>query len=145
MNRIFTFIFVLMAFAAIARADDKPVAFEKLPEEAKNFIHANFPGEKFSFATRDKDFAGASYDVRFVSGLKIEFNGKGEWTEIESKVSVINEKFVPVQIRNYVSGRWEGVQYKKVEKKRFGGHEIKLTNGIELEFDRNFNVMEIDD
>ncbi|MCM1177949.1 MAG: PepSY-like domain-containing protein [Bacteroidales bacterium] len=145
MNRIFTFVVLMLAFAGIAKADDKPISFEQLPLQARNFIQENFPDETLMFAAKDIDFAGTSYDVRFSSGLKLEFNSKGEWKEIESKYSAVDVKFIPVQIRKYVDSRWTGVKYRKIEKKRNGGYEVKLANGLEVEFDRNFNVIDIDD
>ncbi len=135
----------MLAFVSVAKADDRPISFEQLPAEAKNFIKVNFPEEIFTYATKDVDFLGTSYDVRFNSGLTIEFNSKGEWKDIESKYSTVDAKFVPEQIKSYVAAQWPGAQYRKVEKKRHGGYEVKLTNGLEVEFDRNFNVIDIDD
>lgn len=145
MKRIFTFLVLTLSLASAAMAGDRHISFGQLPDAAKSFINTNFSEETVALATKDFGFSGTSYDVRFVSGLKIEFNGKGEWTEMESGRSVLSEKFIPEQIKKYVSGRWSGAKYRKIDKKKAGGFEVKLTNGLEIEFDRNFNVVDIDD
>ena len=53
----------LAAFAAALSADDRPMAFEKLPVAAKEYIQTNFPGEKTTMVTKDDDLIFADYTV----------------------------------------------------------------------------------
>lgn len=144
MKKVILFIASVFAFASIASADDKPITFEQLPAKAQQFIKTEFPGEKIALTTKDRDIFGDSYDVLFVSGTKLEFTEKGEWKEIECKYSTVDEKFIPEKIRAYVHSTYEGAKFVKIQKGR-NGYEVELTNGLELTFDRNFVLIEIDD
>ena len=144
MKKIALFFVSVLAFAGVASADDKPITFEQLPAKAQQFIKTNFPQEKIAITTKDVDIFGDSYDVLFASGTKLEFTDSGEWKEIECKYSTVDEKFIPEQIRNYVTGTYPGAKYVKIEKGR-NGYEVELTDGLELTFDRNFVLIDIDD
>ena len=124
--------------------DDRPIRVEQLPAKAQQFIKTNFPQEKIAFTSLDRDIFGDTYDVLFASGTKLEFTDKGEWKEIECKYSTVDEKFIPEQIRNYVTNTYPGTKYVKIEKGK-NGYEVELTNGLELTFDRNFVLIDIDD
>lgn len=144
MKKIALFFASVMAFAGVASADDKPITFEQLPAKAQQFIKTNFPQEKIAFTSLDRDIFGDTYDVLFASGTKLEFTDKGEWKEIKCKYSTVDEKFIPEQIRNYVTDTYPGTKYVKIEKGK-NGYEVELTNGLELTFDRNFVLIDIDD
>ena len=144
MKKIALFFASVMAFAGVASADDKPITFEQLPAKAQQFIKTNFPQEKIAFTSLDRDIFGDTYDVLFASGTKLEFTDKGEWKEIECKYSTFDEKFIPEQIRKYVTDTYPGTKYVKIEKGK-NGYEVELTNGLELTFDRNFVLIDIDD
>lgn len=144
MKKIALFFASVMAFAGVASADDKPITFEQLPAKAQQFIKTNFPQEKIAFTSLDRDIFGDTYDVLFASGTKLEFTDKGEWKEIKCKYSTVDEKFIPEQIRNYVTNTYPGTKYVKIEKGK-NGYEVELTNGLELTFDRNFVLIDIDD
>ena len=51
---------------------------------------------------------------------------------------------MPQQIRETVTERFPGRTIRKIERKR-RGFEVKLDNGVELEFDRAYNLVDIDD
>ena len=144
MKKIALFFASVMAFAGVASADDKPITFEQLPAKAQQFIKTNFPQEKIAFTSLDRDIFGDTYDVLFASGTKLEFTDKGEWKEIGCKYSTVDEKFIPEQIRKYVTDTYPGTKYVKIEKGK-NGYEVELTNGLELTFDRNFVLIDIDD
>ena len=144
MKRITTILLSLALFAFVAEADNKPIDYEQLPSAAKTFIKADFPSETISYITRDADLLDTAYDVHFANGLKIEFNSKGEWTEISCTSSPIDSKYIPRQIIDTVATRWPGEKFKKIERYRYG-YEVEFTNRLELKFDRQFRLTEIDD
>ena len=120
MKKIALFFASVMAFAGVASADDKPITFEQLPAKAQQFIKTNFPQEKIAFTSLDRDIFGDTYDVLFASGTKLEFTDKGEWKEIECKYSTVDEKFIPEQIRKYVTDTYPGTKYVKIENGKNG-------------------------
>ena len=88
---------------------------------------------------------GDCYKVKVMSdGLKVEFNSKGEWKEISRKSAPIDDRFVPQQIRKNVASRWPEARFRKIERYR-QGYEVELSNGLELKYNKNFKLAEIDD
>lgn len=135
----------IMAFTCVAFADnDRAVSFDRLPEKARDFISVNFPGEKLAYAKQERDFLEVNYEVVMVSGVKLEFDRRGEWTSIECRYSTISKKLIPEPIRDYVDEAYKGAEYREISRDR-REYEVKLTYGLELTFDRYFNLMGIDD
>lgn len=143
MKKIIIIATVLLVSSAIMRADDRPVTFAQLPAAIQNFINVNYPSDKISYATVDDDFIRPDYNVVLVSGVRLQFTNSGALEKIESRAGV-PDSFVPVQIKDYVKMYYPEsfiVEY-EVGKKRY---EIKLSNRLELKFNRNFNLVEVDD
>ena len=143
MKKIALTMISLAAFAAALSADDRPMAFEKLPVAAKEYIQTNFPGEKTTMVTKDDDLIFADYTVMLSNGVKLEFEHSGALTQISSPNGIPAE-LVPVSIRNYVQTHYPDAGYLDFEiGKRT--YEVKLTNRMELKFNNNFHIIEVDD
>ena len=143
MKKIFAIATIVLASLQIVKADDKPVTFNQLPAPAQTFINANYPNEKVSYATVDDDFFLPDYNVMLANGVKIQFEHSGALEKIESRTGIPAE-LVPYQIRDYVKIHYPDatfVQY-KIGKRSY---EVKLSNRLEIKFNKNFNVIEIDD
>lgn len=136
---------VLVALVVPAWADnDRVIGVEKLPAAAQQFIKTHFASSEVSYAKVDKDVLGDEYKVVFTTGATVEFDQDGEWIEIDGKRTAIPAAAVPQQIRETVTERFPGRTIRKIERKR-RGFEVKLDNGVELEFDRAYNLVDIDD
>ena len=143
MKKIVLTLIGLAAFAAALSADDKPITFDRLPAPAKVYIQTNFPGEKTSMVLKDDDLIRADYTVILMNGIKLEFEHSGALTQISSPDGIPAE-LVPVSIRNYVKAHYPDAGYLEFEiGKRT--YEVKLTNRMELKFNRNFHIIEVDD
>lgn len=143
MKKIALTMISLAAFAAALSADDRPMAFEKLPVAAKEYIQTNFPGEKTTMVTKDDDLIFADYTVMLSNGIKLEFEHSGALTQISSPNGIPAE-LVPVSIRNYVQTHYPNAGYLDFEiGKRT--YEVKLTNRMELKFNNSFHIIEVDD
>ena len=129
---------------SLAKADDKPVTVDQLPQEARTFLNVNFPDDKISFATKDDDLIRPDYQVVLASGVMVKFNNAGNLEEIESRGREIPDGIIPIQIVEMVKGHYPDVMITGYEVGR-RTYEVKLSNRIELKLDRNFNVIEIDD
>lgn len=143
MKRILTILAVSMAFAMTAKADDRPVTFEQLPAVAQAFISQYYPEDAVSYATRDDDFVRPEYTVVLVSGVKIQFENNGSLEKISAKRGVPST-LVPIQVKDYVDRHYRDVTIWEYEVGR-RTYEVKLSNGMELKFNRNFALIGIDD
>ena len=145
MKKILFVFAAMMMFAGIASADnDRIVPYENLPAKAQEFVKKYFPSEKVSYVKEEADFMELSYEVVFAQGTKVEFTGQGEWREVDCRYSTLNEDLVPAQIRSYVKQNFPDTKFVKIEK-GYRDYEVKLTNRLELTFDLNFNLVDIDD
>ena len=136
---------MLLLSVTSARADhDRPIQFNQLPAAAQEFINAYFANEKVSFAKEERDFMEVRYEVMFTNSIKIEFYKDGKWKEIDCKYSVLPEGIVPEQIATYVNSNFPGVKIHAIARDR-RDIEVELTNGLELTFDLNYNLIDMDD
>lgn len=143
MKKIFAIAAIALASLQIIKADDRPVTFNQLPAAAQAFINTNYPGEKISYATIDDDFVRPDYNVMLANGVKVQFENSGALEKIESR-NGIPEGLVPVQIKDYVKMHYPDAFFVEYEIGR-KSYEVKLSNRLEIKFNRSFNVIEIDD
>jgi len=122
---------------------DKPITFEQLPKRAQQFINAHFSGIKISYAKVDVDGFDRSYEVFFVNGSNIEFNRKGEWTDIDCKFSTIPDGAVPPKILSYIKAHYPELNIIEMDRNR-KEYEVKLSNGLELIFNLSFAFIGFD-
>lgn len=141
---IFVLASVMMSVGIASADNDRIVAFDQLPAKAQEFVKQYFPSEKVSYVKEESDFMELSYEVVFAQGTKVEFSGQGEWKEVDCRYSTLDEKLVPQQIRDYVAKNFPDSKFVKIEK-GYRGYEVKLTNRLELTFDSNYNLVDIDD
>ena len=143
------FVIVLAAVMATlgcsaAEMDDTPIKAEALPSAAQKFIKSNFPSCEVLYATKDVDFASVEYTVGLTCGYVIEFNGKGEWKDIDGKGKALPESIIPAPIRKTVEERFPGCVVTDINKER-GGYEVKLNNGLEVKLNAAGVILEVDD
>jgi hypothetical protein len=108
------------------------------------FVTQHFPNATVQMVMPDED----DIDVVLNDYTKIEFRLNNEWKKVDCEHSTtftaVPATIVPEQITAYVNANFPGAIIKKLEKK-FRGWEIELNSGLELKFNSNFKVMEIDD
>lgn len=138
------FVALLAACATVSRAEDgKVIPASQLPAAAQAFISQHFAGRKVAVAKAETNFATKTYEVVFADGDHVEFDGKGRWEEIDCSASAVPAALVPAPIRKYVEANYPGATVLKIEKDR-REYEVKLSNRMELTFDRKFNLTDID-
>ena len=84
------------------------------------------------------------YTVMFQSGEKVEFDKKGNWREFSCKSSSVPAALIPEQIKAQVKKTFPGATIIKLDRDR-RGYDVKLNNGMDLEFNKKFEIVEIDD
>lgn len=125
--------------------DDRPITFEQLPVQSQQLIKSHFSELSIALVKMDSDFLEKSYEVIFTNGNKIEFDGRGNWKEIDCKWTQCPDKLIPVQIKNYVKQYYPNNRICQITKETWNGYEVDLSNGLSLEFNSSFKLIEIDD
>ena len=142
-----TLLIVICCFVScniIANAgNDKPIAVNALPVKAQSLLNNDFKNQKVMLATIESGVVKKSYDVVLENGTKIEFDKKGNITEIDCKKDVVPARFIPQQIKNYLKANYPGQAVKKIEINK-NEYEIELANGLDLTFNKHFKLIDID-
>ena len=94
-------------------------------------------------ATIESGVLSRSYDVVLRNGTKLEFDKKGNLTEIDSKQGIVPSQLIPQPIKNYLKENYKGAAVRKIELNT-KEYEVELTNGIDLTFNRRFQLIDID-
>ncbi len=143
MKKLFLVLVCVCTMQVVMADNDKPVTVEQLPKTAQTFIKQHFSGLQVALAKVDKDWFDTTYDVIFTNGDKLEFNKNGEWTELTCKQSTVPVKAVPASIQKFLNERYPDAKVLVIEKDRYE-YEVRLSNSMEVKFDLNFNVIDLD-
>lgn len=134
----------MMSFNIVANAgNDKPINVNELPAKAQTLLSKHFKGQKVMLATIESGVVSRSYDVVLRNGTKLEFDKKGNLTEIDCKQGIVPSQLIPQPIKTYLKENYRGEIVRKIElnKKEY---EVELANGIDLTFNKHFQLIDID-
>lgn len=123
--------------------NDKPISVNALPAKAQTLLSNHFCNQKVMLATIESDFIGKSYDVVLQNGTKLEFDKKGNLTEVDCKQGTVPAPLIPQTIKNYLKNNYAGQSVKKIELKK-NEYEVELANGLDLTFNKHFQLIDID-
>lgn len=135
-------LFIGIALANTSCNNDKKALF------INTFVKTYFPDTEVIANIKD----GLDCDVTLSDYTQIGFDGnlfgKLDWDEVDcrhaSLSTTVPAALVPVEIANYVN-RIHGSQSIVKIAKDNRGWDIELSNGIEIEFDKRFNVVDFED
>lgn len=134
----------MLSCNVMANADnDKPISVNALPAKAQSLLNQHFNGQKVMLATIESGVISKSYDVVLKNGTKLEFDKKGNLTEIDCKQATVPANLIPQAIKDYLKDNYAGQSVKKIEIKR-NEYEIELSNGLDLTFNKHFQLIDID-
>ncbi|MGL6127143.1 PepSY-like domain-containing protein [Chryseobacterium artocarpi] len=139
------FIVMFLMIGGLVSAQDRAITPNQLPKTAKAFLSGYFKGIPVSSAIEDREIYGVDeYKVYLNNGMKAEFDSSGNWKEVDGKHQKVPYGFIPASIKNYTGRNFPNTYIVKIERKRWS-YKAELSNGLELEFDRNGNFKRIDD
>ena len=146
MKRIILFaVSVLVLGLSAAKADnDRVITKEKLPAAAQKFVNEHFGSLKISYVKEERDLFERNYEVVFTDGTKVEFLRNGNWKEVDCRYGEVPAVLVPEPVRKYISENYPNEKVLRIDRDRHD-YEVKWSNRLELTFDRNFNIIDIDD
>lgn len=123
--------------------NDKPISVNALPAKAQTLLSQHFNGQKVMLATIESGVVSRSYDVVLQNGTKLEFDKKGNLTEIDCNQATVPDQLIPQAIKNYLMENYAGQSVKKLEMNK-NEYEVELANGLDLTFNKHFQLIDID-
>lgn len=136
----FLFALVLTSCNPLQADNDQVITFDRLPASAQTMLNQNFADKVPLVITADWD----DYMVRYASGEKVEFDKRGNWRDIECKTSQVPTELIPTKIAANVNASFPGSTITEIDRDSFG-YSVQLSNGLELEYNRRCQVIEVDD
>ena len=134
----------MVSYNTVANAgNDKPISVNTLPAKAQALLTKHFSNQKVVLATIESNVIGKNYDVVLKNGTKLEFDKKGNLTEIDCKQGTVPTQFIPQAIKNYLKANYARQSVKNIEMNK-NEYEVELTNGLDLTFNKHFQLIDID-
>ena len=145
MKKLFLFFVFTVLVIQFSKADNVIVMDAKeLPMAAQTFLRQHFSDKQISYIKVEKEFLSKRYEVMMTDRTKIEFDGKGNWEEVDGKHNHIPRALVPDYIRQFVDTQYPDANYVKIERDR-GEVEINLSNWLSLKFNKKGQLIDIDE
>ncbi|WP_394774157.1 PepSY-like domain-containing protein [Flavobacterium sp.] len=132
-----------VAFGFSANAQKTTITKSALPANAQTFLKTHFAGQEPTYIIEDKETFSKDYKVQFANNIEVEFDGKGNWEEVDGNHTAIPATIIPKSIANHVKTNFANTAITKIDKVNWG-YEVDLNNGIELEFNSKGNFLRID-
>ena len=123
---------------------DRRIEYSQLPAEAQAFVKKYFADEQVTFVELDEGVVSNEYKVVFESGLKLEVDGSGNGLVVDCRNEAVPAPLVPKQIASYVESKHPNHKIVELKRERYEW-EAKLSNGLELTFDKKYRLTDVDD
>ncbi len=130
-------------------SEDIIVDASTLPEEALNFINTQYPEADILLVEQDED----GYDIYLSGGIEIDYDFDGtieidrdepdRWDDWNDWNDTIDASTLPEVILNYISANYPNTTIQRAEFDD-GLYEVTLTNRLELTFQSNGTLVDID-
>ena len=135
---------VVLAVMPMMADNDRMLTKEELPEKARMFLDRHFDQSEVLYAKAERDMGVVtSYDVVLEGDVKVEFNRSGDWTSVDCEKGRVPNGVLPRGVLDYVTKRFAEAYVVEIEK-GLRGYEVKLSNDIDLEFDKNGEFLRVD-
>jgi len=144
MKKILSVVLMIAAFTLSLRAQDRIVTYNELPENAKLIITQHFTTEGISLIKYDWEVFDSEYEVHYTNGTELSFTGKGELKKVDCGMKQVPDALIPEQVLSYVRSSYPNAFITEWEKDD-REWKAELNNGIELVFNKNYQLIDIDD
>ena len=117
----------------------------QLPLSARNFINQHFTKPQVAHIKIDSEVLSKKYEVLLTNGIEIDFDGKGNWQEVDAKKGKVPATIIPSFVSNYLKTNNFTTEFvTKIERDR-KGYEVELNTDLTFKFDKNGKFRKADD
>ena len=141
-----TFFVAMMAVVCSlsACANDQIITYAQLPAAAQQLVQANFAVENVAYVLLDREIFGNEYEVRFNDGTELKFESDGSLKKVDCKYMAVPEALIPPVVLQQVKAQFPQVFIVEWGKDDWGW-KAELSNKLELKFNRQLQMIGIDD
>lgn len=146
MKKIFIIAAAFLAAATFkVHADNEhPISVSQLPENSRQFLQVHFPDKQVAYAKQERDFLETTYEVAYLDNIKVEFRKNGEWKEVDCGYKPVPVSIIPAPIATFVSKHYPQNFIRQIDRDS-RDYEVELSGGLELTFNLEFQLIDIDD
>ena len=109
----------------------------QLPLSARNFINQHFTKPQVAHIKIDSEVLSKKYEI--------DFDGKGNWQEVDAKKGKVPATIIPSFVSNYLKTNNFTTEFvTKIERDR-KGYEVELNTDLTFKFDKNGKFRKADD
>ncbi len=126
---------LMMLSSLILAAEDMAIQANQLPQNAQTFVKTNFPNDQIVYAEQDRQ----SYKVELSSGVEIDFDRQGNWTDVSGNNRPIPTKFIPTAVLNGVQSKYPQIEVMEISKE-YNSYKLKLSNNREVYVSNNGQI-----
>lgn len=145
MKKFFALTLVVAFSLLISACSDRPVAPQQVPQPIHMFVRQYFPGQTITYAEKDLEITGYKYDVFLTDGTHIDFDTDNVWDKIECNMTrTVPTALIPAPLVVNIKASFPDAMILKIDKERYG-YDVELANGIELKFNKQGVLQEMDD
>ena len=134
MKRVSYFIFSLLLIACVEH---------DIPSSAKAFISQYFP-ESSVVLTEMGDDGNGEYSVWLNDGTKIDFEPSGQWKRVSRKRTGVPDSLIPSTIAQHIEANYPDEAVFMISRKSYG-FKIMLSSDLDMKFDNQGHLLEVDD
>ena len=135
MKKLLFILLSMMSVSAALRAGNeiRTTDPQKLPATAREFIATHFPDTRIALIKIDREGGRTdSYDVLLENGSDLEFDRRGQWTEIDAERTTVPQSIIPLRIADYLkrnsrsAGRQDRPRPPRVRHRAFGRNRSRI-------------------
>ncbi len=143
-KNIMLVILFLMGIGSAKADKDIAITPDRLPKQAQLFIKTHFPNEQISLAKKERDLFEVRYEVDLGNSTKLEFLSNGDWEDVDCRYKEVPATILPEFLQRVLDTRYPEAKVVEISRDR-RDYEVKLSNGLELTFTPDGQLIDIDD
>ncbi len=143
MKRFASLFIALLAFIAL-HAEELPITFGELPQNAKIFVLTYFKDIPLKEVHMERRASLTQYEVKLKGGIDLQFDRTGLCTEVTCDNGAVPDAVIPQKILTTTKKHFPKNYISKYENNG-RMYEIELDNGTTLTFSKTFRLVDIEE
>lgn len=133
---------VAIFISNISMSQDKVMTNSEIPAEIQHYVKTHFAQHTIARAEINKEGLQKEYEIKLNDRTQLEFNSKYQIIKIDADTA-LPQSVISAKLQSYIKTNYPQNHITEWELDN-KGQEIKLNNGIKLEFSKQGNFKRVD-